>query len=194
MQDGEVGRDVLFPSSADGPLGFVWTKLDANGTPLPDQSVPFGSGAWSCIRDEVTGLVWEVKTDAGDLRDKDWTYSWYDPSGVGTGGDPGAAGGGSCGGTVSCDTQAFVAAVNAAGLCGKQDWRLPTREELFSIVVGESFDRTWFPNTGTFFSTWTSTTVAGQVGSAWEIGPGSGTPLPRGKSIPNTVRLVRVGP
>jgi hypothetical protein len=30
------------------------------------------------VRDNVTGLVWEVKTADGGLRDQKWSYTWYD--------------------------------------------------------------------------------------------------------------------
>src|SRR5262249_26843575 len=87
-QDAEVGRDATFPSDVDGPSGFAFTKLDASGTPLPDQSVPFGTRPWSCIRDQVTGLWWEVKTNDGGLHDRDRTYTWFDSSGRATGDGP----------------------------------------------------------------------------------------------------------
>ena len=34
----------------------------------------------------------------------------------------------------SCNTSAYVQAVNAQGLCGFYDWRLPTHHELFSLM------------------------------------------------------------
>ena len=43
------------------------------------------------MRDNVTGLMWEVKTDDGGLRDKDWTYSWYNPDATTNGGSAGYA-------------------------------------------------------------------------------------------------------
>ncbi|MBV5309871.1 hypothetical protein, partial [Chromatium okenii] len=69
-----------------------------------------------CVKDNVTGLIWEVKTDntTPDLRDKDWTYTWYN-SGTGT------ASGGTCKTTGRCDTEKFVADVNTSGLCGFND-------------------------------------------------------------------------
>src|SRR5690554_2877353 len=51
-----------------GPAGFDYTKLDDNGTDLSD-SAP----TWHCLRDNVTGLTWEVKTDAN----VDDGYNWY---------------------------------------------------------------------------------------------------------------------
>jgi hypothetical protein len=32
---------------------------------------------WSCVRDNVTGLIWEVKTDSGSADSN--TTGWYAP-------------------------------------------------------------------------------------------------------------------
>ena len=57
------------------------------------------------------------------------------------GGNAGVQGGGTCG-LGTCDTNAFVAALNTAALCGFHDWRMPTRRELVSagrrLLLGES--------------------------------------------------------
>jgi len=54
-----------------------YTKLDAQGNDLPDSATK-----WVMVRDNVTGLIWEVK-QAGDgtknysnLHDADNTYTW----------------------------------------------------------------------------------------------------------------------
>lgn len=203
-QDAEQGRDATFPSDVDGPSGFAFTKLDASGVPLPDQTVPFGTTPWSCIRDQVTGLWWEVKTKDGGLHDRNWTYTWFDSSGLGTGGDPGTANGGICVDLTSCDTEKFVAAVNAAGLCGHGDWRLPGRDELVSIFDGtrgtDALSADWFPNNSTTNSTWWTSTArglqrgqtAGTPLSAWSFSSaGQGLALSRSRAQPGAVRLVR---
>jgi hypothetical protein len=133
-QDAEHGRDVMANVAADGHAGFSFTKLDANGVPLPDQSAAFNVTPWACVLDNVTGLVWELKTDDGGLRDKDWRYSWFDSSGVGDGGDAGSENLGVCVNTSDCDTEKYRDAVNAAALCGRNNWRLPARTELLSIL------------------------------------------------------------
>jgi len=153
-QDAQSGRDVTNNDDSDGHAGFSFTKLDGNGNPLAA-----GAATWSCVRDNVTGLSWEVKTDDGGLRDKDWTYSWYNPDAATNGGSPGYAGGSpgyadygnNCFNPARCDTQKYVADVNAQGLCGAHDWRLPDLRELLSIVsndrVNPAIDTTYFPNT-----------------------------------------------
>jgi hypothetical protein len=133
-QDAEHGRDVTANVAADGHAGFSFTKLGANGVPLPDQSATFSATPWHCVLDNVTGLVWEVKSDDGGLRDKDWRYSWFDSSGIADGGDAGRENLGVCANTSDCDTEKYRNAVNSAALCGRTNWRLPVRSELVSIL------------------------------------------------------------
>lgn len=204
-QDGDFGRDAAFPSDDDGPNGFVFTKLDGTGAPLADQSVAFGTGAWSCVRDEVTGLWWEVKTNDGGLHDRDWTYSWFNSTGVNDGGDLGTANGGVCLDGASCDTEKFVAAVNASGLCGRKDWRLPDRTELMSILDSSGTGgalRPWFANeTPTNGTYWTSTPLGSAPHAtsafgleAWTVSTaGPGASLSELRSNPAAVRVVRGG-
>jgi hypothetical protein len=109
------GRDALAAAGAlakkgVGHAGFDYAKLDANGAELPADAAQ-----WSCVRDNVTGLIWEIKTGDGGLHDKDWTYTWHEPDKTKNGGKPGRKNGGSCGKTSRCDTQGFVRAVNAIG-------------------------------------------------------------------------------
>jgi hypothetical protein len=168
-QDAEYGRDVAHNDDSDGQAGFSFTKLDANGNPLP-----VGAASWSCVRDNVTGLIWEVKTDDGGLRDKDGTYTWYNPDATTNGGSTGTQGGGACTGS-ACDTDAFVQAVNAQGLCGASDWRLPSRFELSSIRSKDrtypAMDLAYFPNTNNMYSYyfWSSSPVAYDPSSAWSV-------------------------
>jgi trimeric autotransporter adhesin len=74
-QDGMQGRDVVAAtnSAADGKLGFSFTKIGASGETLPASAT-----AWSCVKDNVTGMMWEVKTADGGLRDWTKRYTHYD--------------------------------------------------------------------------------------------------------------------
>lgn len=133
-QDAEAGRDLTANDSSDGHAGFSFTKLDANGAPLADQSVTYANTPWDCVQDNVTGLVWEVKTDDGGLRDRDSTYSWYNSTGIGDGGGRGEPNRGVCSSAQDCDTERYAAQVNELILCGRDDWRLPLRSEALSLV------------------------------------------------------------
>jgi hypothetical protein len=75
-----------------------------------------------------------MKTDDDGLRDRDWTYSWYNSTGIDDGGDEGMPARGACVDPSLCDTEKYAAAVNDAAVCGRSDWRLPTRAELLSLV------------------------------------------------------------
>lgn len=55
-QDASHGRDTQSEPDFDGHAGFSFTKLDADGNPLPSNSP-----TWSCTLDNVTGIVWENK-------------------------------------------------------------------------------------------------------------------------------------
>ncbi len=210
-QDGDLGRDAdpATNGNADGHAGFSFTKLDRGGFELVNQNGSYFLGPWACVVDEVTGLVWEVKSlninnpvEDNDLHSDRWTYTWYNSSGVGDGGDAGTENGGSCIDSVNCDTEKYVAAVNAANYCGFSDWRLPTLDELYSIVDFSQpdlrHDTVFFPNlrlgSGSSGRVWSSTPGSESLGSgaaAWvlnEIGVSQSQKQSAGK-----VRLVRGG-
>jgi serine/threonine protein kinase len=164
------GQPKITPNQGTEKGRFV--KLDPQGRDLPDAAT-----AWSCVRDTVTGLTWEVKTDDGGLRDQDHSYSWYDPNPETNGGNPGAKGGGECAEGVRCDTAGYVEAVNAARLCGADDWRLPSREALRSIVdygrYNPAIDTKYFPNTPSKWF-WSASAAASDSAGAWGLGFGGG--------------------
>ncbi len=209
QQDCSHGRDMTQNDNSDGHAGFSFTKLDGNGDELPASAE-----AWSCVRDNVTGLIWEVKqqgdgnTGNGGLHDADDLYTWYntnpDTNG-GANGDPNADGADCYGYDATdpatyCNTQAFVARVNAAGLCGKSAWRLPTRLELVNLAnfnhrsnpaSTPAIDVAYFPNT-TNGAHWSSS-----LGSFLSIGvvlfaDGSFYPL-SDRSLLLSARLVHDG-
>lgn len=78
---------------------------------------------WACTLDNVTSLMWEVKTDDNALRDQDWTYAWYNPASPN--GSPGTEGHTlDCNGTLDelpGNTEHYVNAINAAGLSACAD-------------------------------------------------------------------------
>lgn len=202
-QDGSSGRDSTATHDEDGRKGFSFTKIDAAGAALASSA-----SQWSCVKDQVTGLTWEMKTDDSGLHDKDDSYVWYesDPR-LGNGGLPGyekasdydpSRNDQTCSGfsmgnnTTYCNTKAFVNRVNQAGYCGATNWRLPTREELNSIVDYEAsprIDTSYFPLVQSNYY-WTSVPYAYLNKHIWAINfqYGGGSPWEKQYNFP--VRLV----
>ncbi|MCJ8311433.1 MAG: DUF1566 domain-containing protein [Saccharospirillaceae bacterium] len=191
-QDGDYGRDAdenLIKVGA-GKAGFDFSKIDADGNVLADESL-----SWVCVLDNHTGLMWEVKTDDGGLQDKDNTYSWYNTDDSINNGYDGLANSGTC--TMSdCDTQSYVDAVNSKSLCGFNDWHLPDRDQLRSIVdysvYDPSIDTRYFPNTISW-KYFTSSSKAEYPSSAWCVMFTNGRDYSQGKRTGNHLRLVRLG-
>jgi hypothetical protein len=196
-QDGQAADSEIISRIAGQGGVFDFTKLDASGEPLSDQDAIYTITPWICVRDNITGLMWEVKTTDGGLRDQGHTYTWYNPDPEENAGAPGTEDGGSCGGGIACDTRAYVEAVNQRGLCGYTDWRMPTRAELRSIVDYEasfpSIDTSVFPNT-VATSFWTREPNETYPSFAWHTDFKFGlASYYFSKSGPKAIRLVRDG-
>lgn len=194
-----------------GLAGFDFTRIGHNGLVLARQDAMWrdsgsdGEGTrWDCLRDNVTGLWWEAKTneDAGGakhLRHVDHTYS-----GSGAAAhrvfDAGQPFGGRCSGlpdASQCSTQAYVDAVNTAGLCGFSDWRLPTVAELKPLTSinkgGATIDVQQFPNTAPA-GYWTASAYPHRKNYAWYVYfAGAGDSFGDATSASYAVRLVRNG-
>ncbi|AOW15038.1 hypothetical protein LPB72_21120 [Hydrogenophaga crassostreae] len=139
-----------------------------------------GQSGAECMRDNVTGLVWEVKTAAAGPRAGSRTYRRT----LGFVGDP-------------TTTAAYVDTVNNLNLCGFNDWRLPTMEELHGLVdfgrsSGPRISLAAFPNTQEALY-WTSTDSAADGDSAWYVRFDGGASSTGAKSSLRPVRLVRGG-
>ena len=61
-QDADFGRDVTNPFNGDGYAGFSYTKMDGSGN-----SLPYNSTNYECVKDNTTGLIWEIKREDFDL-------------------------------------------------------------------------------------------------------------------------------
>ena len=140
---------TLFSLPAFSSLSY--TKIANNGTALPDSAV-LGSGAsnWACTRDNVTGLLWEVKTADGALRDKQRTYTNYDDT-TKTQKFNGSAWLNPTQAEIDAasNSNGFAKAVNALTLCGRNDWKVPNKESLLSVMdpaYNPRINPTYFPD------------------------------------------------
>lgn len=121
---------ITFPSDTTDALKVRCVRGAAE--PAPDYT-DNGDGT---VTDNVTGLMWEQKTDDGGPRDMDNTYTWKDA----------------------------LAYCENLILGGHTDWRMPTPKELERLVDltrnNPAIDTDYFPNTksGKY---WTGTTCSG---------------------------------
>ncbi len=162
---------LLAGCGRQAPQGAAWdfARVDASGAELAA-----GAGAGhDCVLDRRTGLLWEVKKAEVGLHHRDDLYSWHSTDAGEHGGEPGLAGGGTCA-LASCDTEAFVEAVNEAGLCGRNDWRMPSRDEALTLLDparighGPVLDPAYFPG-AVEAEYWTGTTFKMYPRGAWAI-------------------------
>jgi len=178
-----------------------FTKLDSNGEPLANQELDYATQPWEVVVDNDTGLVWEVKADDGQLRDKGWNYTWYNADSTANGGDTGYADAGqllgsdNCYDNTRCDTQQYLADVNAAALGGFDDWRLPTVGELKSLVdlnqpAAPYIDTAYFPNT-VASTVWSVSADENNSLNAAELNFDDGKAGTAAKALGRSVRLVR---
>jgi len=205
-----VGSDITqlesnetFTLTLSNAVNAIIGTATATGTILNDDAGGFASTPWSCVLDQTTGLMWEVKTTGviGGLHNADYTYSWFNNTGTNDGGDPGLVSGGTCqdgaGGT-NCDTEKFTLAVNGVGLCGYTDWRLPYKEDLRSIVdysvgaPGLAIDTGYFPN-ATTTKYWSASPYAVQTTFAWLVDFNLSSASASNKAGLFSARLVRGG-
>lgn len=208
-QDGETGTDAVaihLDKVGVGQASFDFTKLDANGDELPNTAATF-----ACVRDNNTGLIWELKTTSSNLppnttlRDANNRYTWHYPDGS-IGGSEGVSGPArsTCPSTTDCGLSVYVEEVNATLYCGGSNWRVPTARELQSIINYQQgtavgvLDVSLFddlPSSSLIGSLYyyTSQTSAdgGGEGSAWVIDfvNGNDNAVPKADAV--FVRLVR---
>lgn len=200
-QDAQQGRDITHNDDSDGHAGFSYTKLDSNGNALAADSL-----TWSCVRDNVTNLIWEVKSsEVWDLQDNSWGYSWYNSSGTNDGGLAGTQHeDGECvnDNYLNCNTEDYVTQVNVQTLCGHADWRLPSRNDLISLLrydqADEFINSDYFPNFkanqySQYSRYWSATTTAQDSQDAWMVDYSSGATVESPKYYSGHIRLVRSG-
>ncbi len=161
----DIGGDIL---GGGGPI-----QVQVVGSRYTDN----GDGT---VTDNVTGLMWEQKTDDGSIHDFQDTYTWS----TGTNDPDGTA------------FTVFLATLNSGGgFAGYTDWRLPTIGELQGIrapgLMGPSIQAEYFGPTPSSIH-WSSTTQY-NPSYAWGVHFDPGDTRGNFKTFSTSVRAVRAG-
>ncbi|MCP4119360.1 MAG: DUF1566 domain-containing protein [Desulfobacteraceae bacterium] len=119
----DLGNQITCPKPGEPFYGqdanysinpISYTKLDANGNDLPDSA-----WKWAMVRDNVTGLIWEVKTGHGSVHSRYESYTWKEAQDI------------------------FIKKLNGEKFGGYSDWRIPNNWEIASIGHYENDDDYW---------------------------------------------------
>lgn len=159
--------DESINNIACSSLSSAWLGLMQDGQVQAGQKMSYtllNQNGAECVRDNVTGLIWEQKTDDGGLRDKDNHYTWYNPDNSNNGGFAGYENSGK-------NTHEYIKQLNASNYCGYNNWRLPTKNELRSIVDYGRYNpaiNPIFSNTQSGFY-WSSSPYAYNYDGAWGV-------------------------
>jgi len=190
----KVEKPVIVPAVTVKAVSQVidkpaYIKHDMNGSSLDNNKEQ-----WACVQDTATGLMWEVKSESDAMRNPDNLYSWFEPE---TRAIKGKRDGGRCKGSADCDTHAYIEAMNKQNYCGHNDWRLPTREQMQTLVDFEGgdantkIDNQYFPRTKPSWY-WTSSEHDKKNDYAWYVLFRNGLALNDLKERPKHIRLVRM--
>jgi len=98
-----------------------FTKLSDQGTVLPADAP-----RWAMVRDNISELIWEVKTTDDSIHDLEKVFSWKSAR------------------------EEFIAELNNIAFGGFTDWRLPTTSELQTIKLKGAepyINQDFFPHT-----------------------------------------------
>lgn len=156
------------------------TPLSTTTTTTTLRLITNGGGT---VSDNQTGLMWEQKTDDRTIHDKDNFYNWS----TGAPWSPD--------GTVYSN---FLGELNGPSpFAGYSDWRLPTPEELASIVDASQpgpplIDQSAFGPTQND-GYWSGTTDPGDPSRAYRVYFLDGVTYTDNKTHSNWVRAVRTG-
>jgi hypothetical protein len=213
-QDCSHGRDAkavagTLTKVGSGRAGFDFTKLGSTGNVLSIQNAAWiigGTGTesagtkWSCVRDNVTGLIWEVKTDSGsadsnttdsthtNIHHKNNKYRWGGKTAL-------SRDYANRQGTHYDDWTGLVDGTNTENLCGGSNWRVPTVEELESIadlsVKNLTIDSDYFPDATAMVDVYSWSSSPSNNEHAWVLDFYYGDNAQRKRDLNLFVRLVR---
>lgn len=156
-----------------------YVHLDFKG-----KKINHNPGLARCVMDKQTGLVWELKTNDDSVHNQEKDYRW------------GGVGAEKTGTGFFDDWNPLLEQTKKEKLCGFKDWRVPTIDELKSLVINNQQGLTI--DTHYFFDTkdspyWSSSAYANYPEHAQTVHFGNGNSYYyngyRGNRLP--LRLVR---
>ena len=155
-QDCSYGWDKLEGSNtADGHAGFKFSKLDSSG------NVTAGT-SFECVRDERTGLIWEVKTSSSIMK------SWS---------------------SAKTDAAAFTACNVSAGNWRLPTVKeLLSIVSYYDVSPGPAIDTAYFSTNASSY--WTGTELSSDTNKAWVVSFVDGTTKQLSKTDLYRFRLV----
>ena len=147
-----------------------WQKIGSKGEKLAADALQ-----WAAARNEKSGLMWAVNPyTAANFPNPANAITWH-------------------------QAQEWVKKVNSTGWCGYNNWRLPTVEELKTLLIVEKqqglhIRRDVFPDiTSNIYFVWTSSPYVGNGSYAWFVGFDLGGTNGGNKGANDYVRVVRSG-
>lgn len=180
-----IDRDMQFLILALLAVGFFSPAISRAQTCPPGNSVLFPSSRFEVV--EPDGLAFPGQLVVNDFgTGLVWKQCSEGLSGQGC----------LTGSAVTIDWGSALRLAEAATHAGFDDWRLPNRDELKSVVetacYSPSVNSDAFPNTvsGDY---WSSTTYSQNATNAWSVGFSRGNYNFLEKTVPLRVRLVRGG-
>ncbi|MBI5505004.1 MAG: DUF1566 domain-containing protein [Deltaproteobacteria bacterium] len=182
-----TGQTVSYPADLFFSSGQA---VEDDGAVQAGSPLSFLDNGDGTITDLNTGLMWEKKSNDGSIHDLDRTYFW------------------SKAGTYTVwDWLGLMNTEDGAGFAGHNDWRLPNRRELDSLVDFSRVDPSVAPpfqsacpegcavtacSCTALADYWSSTTAAVNTSLAWVVEFSRGRADDRAKSTARAVRAVRM--
>ena len=151
QQDCFNGRDSLrikggLEKYGKGIHSNDYTKLDSKGGELA-----FDAQEWSCVRDNVTGSIWENKTQSDQASIHHETHTYFYRENLAVADDTCPFYDVSSG--TNCTIEALITRTNSEKLCGRENWVLPSVADMYTILNFHTIlktdpvvDHDFFPN------------------------------------------------